>query len=102
MARIYIIKGETGEYCDYDWWLVAAFLDKTEAERYLRLCQDSSDKLIECKTRISEAKCPFINNDGQMKTLYDPSKGHDPDRVYTINEIELVEDRWKEITEKKS
>ena len=43
---IYIVKGETGEYDNYNEWDVMAFSNKEEAITHMQTCQDWVDMYI--------------------------------------------------------
>lgn len=78
---IYLLQGNTGEYSDYQDWIIACYTNKKEAEKHLKLLQE--------EVKEKEKTALYRHN---IKTKYDPNISIDYTGVfYNVIEFETVD-----------
>jgi len=87
MKKIYIVFGQTGEYSDHRDWIVAAYLNKSAAEKRVADCTMGAGKFVNSQlnwewSEASEAKNPY---DEQMHVDYTGTN-------YFLCETDLIDD----------
>jgi hypothetical protein len=57
---IYVVEGSTGEYSDHNEWLVAAFLEESDAKEYVLLCTQAVPDIEDMNDdQREQAKNPY-------------------------------------------
>ena len=92
--KIYVVMGETGEYADYQEWIVHAYVDPTEAQKHADAAQQAFCSLVPGWNPGENEGIPFQRylELGAFKNPYDPDGQLDYTGVrYGVVEVPVSE-----------
>lgn len=91
MGQVYVIHGYTGEYSDRGEWIVAAYLDRAEAEKHLKALEDFCIRNHVLGMRSRDSRDRDLIRD-ELRANLDPLADIDYTGVdYDLSEIEIRE-----------
>ena len=103
--KIFIVKGSSGKYDDFEEWEVASYTSKDEAEKHLAALVERGGEIREVRREVvwgtgktaafnmfsEEIRQKILTNEEDLYTRASYSSINDDDAEYSITEIEPLD-----------